>query len=348
MHRQSVIRSAVVLALLGGILTACGSISSKTEEPRSASEITDTLELIRSVNDTMKSTTFHSSGTTTALDGGQAETWSDPRTGVHSTVKAGKNGDTYCEDGTIYLGAAIAADTLQRVEHSPVTVPDSLAGIYVATKTKSSCDSLYTVSEGADLAPEQNSTVNGIRTIAMVTTGQSASDQSRDVYQIAATGKPYILQIQSTRDGRTSTTVYDSFGDKVSIHMPPADRTMSIDEFRARVVHRRTGRGPAWGRRSLEELVKLAALGGLYEVAQALTGGGDELVGAGGLSEYGGAVGGEADLDAGVSAARAVGLLPLDLRHGRSSHASLAIAWISSRDCFSDSVLRSARSNKPR
>ncbi|MEU1780321.1 MULTISPECIES: hypothetical protein [Streptomyces] len=81
-------------------------------------------------------------------------------------------------------------------------------------------------------------TTAGIGAIALVATGQSASDQSRDVYQIAAAGKPYILQIQSTRDGRTSTTIYDSFGDKVSIHVPPVGRTMSIDEFRARVASR--------------------------------------------------------------------------------------------------------------
>ncbi|MGK5547249.1 hypothetical protein ACSNOH_21310, partial [Streptomyces sp. URMC 127] len=58
---------------------------------------------------------------------------------------------------------------------------------------------------------------------------------AQGIYQIASEGTYRLVQLKSTRDGRTSTTTYDSFGENFTVTLPPKDKTMTMSEFRSRM-----------------------------------------------------------------------------------------------------------------
>ncbi|MCC3766638.1 hypothetical protein [Streptomyces sp. UNOC14_S4] len=190
---------------------------------------------IQDTNFLMRSTPFHASGTTTALGGGDQEMWSDPKQGLRLKAvssKTGQSGELFCHEGTTYTSAPLLADAL-RQSGQDVTVPPELTDFYVlGTPGQQGCASFYAIPETAKPAPDQDSTVNSHKTYAVA----AASGPTSDVYQIATGENFYLLQLQSTRDGRTSTTTYDSFGDEFSITMPSDDKTMTMNEFRRRVT----------------------------------------------------------------------------------------------------------------
>ncbi|MEV8478043.1 hypothetical protein [Streptomyces sp. NPDC051173] len=183
----------------------------------------------------MRNTSFHASGTTTALGGGSQEMWSDPEQGLRlkaTSSETGQIGEMFCKEGTTYTSAPLLADGLRQSGQN-ITLPPALADVYVlGTPGQQGCSSFYGIAETAKPDPTQDRPVNGTKTYAVV----AASGSTSDVYQIATEEKSYLLQLRSTRDGRTSTTTYDSFGDKFSITMPSDDKTMSMNEFRRRVT----------------------------------------------------------------------------------------------------------------
>ncbi|MFF4157157.1 hypothetical protein [Streptomyces sp. NPDC001678] len=187
-----------------------------------------------STNLLMRITSFHASGTTTAFDGGRTEIWSTPGQGLRlqtTTSQAGKSVDIFCKGGTTYTSAPMLAESLKQSGAADITVPPALADVYVTSKTGQGCDSFYKIPEGAKLAPDHDSSVNGTKTFAL-TAGNGITS---GVYHVAAEGKSYLLKLDSSRGGRSSTTTYDSFGEKFAIKFPAADKTMPMSEFRSRV-----------------------------------------------------------------------------------------------------------------
>lgn len=241
MPRLAVVRTTLAIAALSTFLTAC-SDSSAPASPISGTETTaptasagadkDTL-IISSVNFQMRIRSFHASGTTTALGGGSTEMWWVPQQGLHvrtTSDRTGKTSDVFCKDGTTYTSATLLADALRQSGRADPTVPSSLSDAYVTSQGQP-CDAYYKIPEMAKPEPEQDSTVNGVKTFAVA----AAAGPTQDVYQIANEGTYRLLQQKSTRDGRTSTTTYDSFGEKFTITMPPKDKTITMSEFRSRV-----------------------------------------------------------------------------------------------------------------
>ncbi|PGH46653.1 hypothetical protein CRI70_32925, partial [Streptomyces sp. Ru87] len=109
-----------------------------------------------------------------------------------------------------------------------VSVPSGLAKTYVETEQMGlDCEAFYKIAETGTVDPDAGRRVGGRDTTAIVVKGAG----SEDVYHVAADGEPYILRLESTRDGRTSSATYDSFGKEVSVTMPPKQRTIPMDEF---------------------------------------------------------------------------------------------------------------------
>jgi hypothetical protein len=190
-------------------------------------------ELLDAVNAAMSGTTFHASGATTAFEDGRQEMWSDPEVGVRievTTAALPEHGEMYCQDGVVYTGVPLFAAQL-RESGEELDVPEDLTDRYISTQAGSDCRLLYEIFPGATLDPEMDDTVDGVPTTALVAATQGATD----VYHAAAEGEPYLLRMDSERDGRTSSTVYDSFGEEMDIQMPPEDSIMSMDEFRGLV-----------------------------------------------------------------------------------------------------------------
>lgn len=243
MRRTGMTLASILTAtLLAVSVTGCGKDSGADEaaspDPASsptasapASPDSPLTRRIRSVNEGMRSTSFHGSGTTTALGGGEQEIWSDPEQGLHMRM-TGKNasGAIYCKGGTTYMSAQMVAETVNQQGGVVVTVPDRLADVYVTTETGDGCDVFYRISDTATPAnSEKPRKVSGKETTAVTVSDGAASD----LYFIE-NGAPHLLRQESTRDGRTSTTTYDSFGEKVTV-TAPAD-TMPMDEFREQVM----------------------------------------------------------------------------------------------------------------
>ncbi|MFI1798709.1 hypothetical protein ACH427_15350 [Streptomyces sp. NPDC020379] len=246
MSKKMLTQSAALLDVFGMAVTGCGSSSaSKDAAPDTPSAPADrptpdvgndrdTLK-IKSTNLLMRNTSFHASGTTTTLGGGSLEMWSDPGQGLRlkaTSSKSGQSGEMFCKEGATYTSAPLFADSLRQSGQN-ITLPPALTDVYVlGTPGQQGCSSFYAIAETAQRAPDQDGSVNGTKTHAVV----AAAGPTSDVYQIAAEDKSYLLQLRSTRDGRTSTTTYDSFGDTFSITMPSDDKTMSMNEFRRRVT----------------------------------------------------------------------------------------------------------------
>lgn len=183
--------------------------------------------LVKATNTRMLGQSFHTAGTTTAFPGATQETWSDPHQGLHMKVTGTVSGDVYCKDGTSYTSAPLFAAALRQRGQS-LTVPHRLENTYVTTKTVTDCDMYYRIPETAQAAPERDRLVHGTHASAFATPAGS----TQDVYFVQD-GHLRLLLVESTRDGRTSSTTYDSYGKTFSITMPPAGRSMTIDQFRA-------------------------------------------------------------------------------------------------------------------
>ncbi|MFF4583656.1 hypothetical protein [Streptomyces sp. NPDC001389] len=184
---------------------------------------------IEATNSSMRGRTFHASGTTTAFPGATQETWSDPRQGLHMKVTGPVSGDVYCKGTTSYTSAPLLAASLRQRGQS-ITLPDRLADTYVTSTTASGCDMYYRIPDTARAAPAQDRLLDGKQTSAFETPAGS----TQDVYFLED-GNLRLAQVESSRDGRTSTTTYDSYGESFTIEMPAAAKTMSMEQFRTAV-----------------------------------------------------------------------------------------------------------------
>lgn len=206
------------VAVLATALTGCGAVGN--------------------ANDEMRSSSFHSSGGTTAFAGGWQEMWWNPDQGLRlKATWVGGSGEMYCKDGTTYTGAALLAQGL-RQKGEPVTVPDRLAGTYVTSELPddAGCDTYFTIPDRAERASDRDRTLRGRSTEAFtVEAAAGASDASSDTYYVESDTSRLVL-LESTRNGRSSTTTYDSFGGKFTITLPAAERTMPLEEFRSQVT----------------------------------------------------------------------------------------------------------------
>ncbi|MFC0599729.1 hypothetical protein [Streptomyces palmae] len=232
----------LVAAALALAATGCGNEKDSADDPEpsapasSASSEPATpdspvAERIKAVNEGMRGTSFHASGTTTALGGGRQDMWSDPEQGFHMRMR-GKDftHEIYCKNGTTYMSSAMLADTLKQ-RGQRIEVPDRLADTYVTSETNDGCDVFYRIADTGKPAPDKDRKVAGKQTTAIAVSDGTTSDT-----YFLQNGAPRLLRMDSTRDGRTSTTTYDSFGKKFTITVPPSDKTMPMDEFRRRVT----------------------------------------------------------------------------------------------------------------
>ncbi|KUJ39637.1 hypothetical protein ACZ90_69185 [Streptomyces albus subsp. albus] len=229
--------------LVAGVLaltaTGCGGDDDSADDPEpsytpsSAPATPDSPveKRIKDVNEGMRHTSFHASGTTTALGGGTQDMWSDPKQGFHMRMRGKKaSHEIYCKDGTTYMSTAMLAETLKQ-RGQRINVPDRLADFYVTSETGDGCDVFYRISETGKRAYDDDRKVAGKQTTAI-----AASDGTTSDTYFLQNGAPRLLRMESTREGRTSTTTYDSFGEKFTVKMPPSDKTMPMDEFRKQVL----------------------------------------------------------------------------------------------------------------
>ncbi|MET9953848.1 hypothetical protein ABZ135_20155 [Streptomyces sp. NPDC006339] len=205
----------MAIALVALVLSACGSGDGAS---------------VDKANDQLRSTSFHSSGTTTAFSGGTQEAWWDPDRGYRLKASwIGGSGEMFCKDGKTYTSAALLAHSLQEKGQS-VTVPDRLAGAFVTSETDGGCERFFEIPEAAEHTPEDDRTSQGKQTQAFAV----AAGAARDTYYIES-DTSRLVELVSARNGRFSTTRYDSFGDRFSISPPSDADTMSMDDFRRHV-----------------------------------------------------------------------------------------------------------------
>lgn len=231
MSRRGISRTALAAVLTALVLAGCGSGS---EEDNTDEKATDTTgrsaeELVKAVNKAMGATSFHGKGSSTAFEGGKQEMWSDPKVGLRIQVSAPelKTTDMYCSKGTLYSSTSLMAAQLAQ-KGQKVQVPEELADRYVETSAGGSCNRLYEIFPGATLDKKLDDEVEGKPTTALVAESQG----NKDVYQIAAQGKPLMLRMDSEHGGRESTTRYGSFGEDLDITLPSKDLVMSVKDFR--------------------------------------------------------------------------------------------------------------------
>ncbi|MGW4164344.1 hypothetical protein [Streptomyces sp. NPDC004788] len=192
---------------------------------------------VNEANDEMRSSSFHSSGGTTAFAGGWQEMWWNPDQGLRLKASwIGGSGEMYCKDGTTYTGAALLAQALGQKGES-VTVPTRLEGTYVTSELPddADCDTYFKIPAQVERASDHDRTLRG-RSVEAFTVEAAAdgSDTSSDTYYVESDTSRLVL-LESTRNGRSSTTTYDSFGEEFTITLPAADRTMPLEEFRSQV-----------------------------------------------------------------------------------------------------------------
>ncbi|OII65072.1 hypothetical protein BJP40_18095 [Streptomyces sp. CC53] len=223
---RSALRSFAVFALAAaGLVAGCGK---SPDASASGGAEGTAAEVAERVNETMRKTSFHASGTTTAFVGAEQETWWDPEKGLRmKTTGGGVSGEMYCKDGTSYISAPLFADMLEERGQN-VTVPDRLADVFVTTGSGQGCDAYFAVSDTAEFLPEEDTTVGGTAAKALKVYAGTASD----TYFVADGDTARLLRLDSLRNGRRSTTTYDSFGDSFSISIPPKEKTMSLEAFR--------------------------------------------------------------------------------------------------------------------
>ncbi|WMX44756.1 hypothetical protein [Streptomyces roseicoloratus] len=188
--------------------------------------------LVEDANEQLRSTSFHSSGTTTAFSGGTQEAWWDPKQGYH--VKAswiGGSGEMFCKDGRTYTGVTLLANALKE-KGQPVTVPERLAGEFVVTETEGGCETFFEIPEEAERAAGNDRTLHGRKAQAFTI---SAAGGARDTYYVDGESSRLLL-LESARGGRSSTTEYDDYGELFPFSMPQDGNTMSMEEFRRQVT----------------------------------------------------------------------------------------------------------------
>ncbi|KOY56052.1 hypothetical protein ADK59_21255 [Streptomyces sp. XY332] len=216
-------RSIVLSAVLTATVAGCGDGAGKVPDA-------DAVSLIKAANTRMLNESFHSAGNTTAFAGAKQEMWSDPAQGLHVEVTGGMSGDIYCKDGTSYTSADLFAGAL-RQRGQQVTVPAELRSYYVTTKAEQGCEMYYKIAETGRRTQGKDRAVDGRQAQAV----EVAAGKTEDVYLIDK-DQQRLLLLQSQRDGRTSTTTYDSFGEKFTITLPVAEKILTMEAFRSRVT----------------------------------------------------------------------------------------------------------------
>ncbi|MEE1931058.1 hypothetical protein V1J52_23240 [Streptomyces sp. TRM 70351] len=226
------LRTAVLVAALlaGGVGCAGAGDEPESGGPTGSGAAGSAARaLINEANAAMRGTSFSSTGTTTAFaDGSQETTW-DPAKGLRTVASGEASGAMYCKDGRNYLSAELLAASLAQAGQQ-LDVPPELDGHYVYTETGQDCSTLFEIAGTGELTPEKDTDVDGRAAKAITVTSGTAED----VYYVAASGTPYLLRMDSARDGRTSTTTYRAFGEPTDVTLPPQERTLSLEEFRAR------------------------------------------------------------------------------------------------------------------
>ncbi|MEV3931649.1 hypothetical protein [Streptomyces sp. NPDC053728] len=234
------LRTAALAALLLAGAVACSDNSGEdaaTSPSSPASSVADeavdgsAAERIEAVNETMRTTTFSAIGTSTAYDGAlQNMTW-NPQQGLHIRISGTIGGNMYCQDGVTYISSNLLAANLKQ-QGQEITVPAELDDVYVTTKSGEGCDSFFALSPTGRYDPSGDATVNGSPARAVKV---SASASATDTYYVSAKDPAYLLKLKSTRDGRTSSTTYVDFGKEMTVTLPSADKTMTMEAFRARI-----------------------------------------------------------------------------------------------------------------
>ncbi|MEW1722753.1 hypothetical protein [Streptomyces sp. NPDC093109] len=234
-HRPAtLLRPLIVTAALLAAVTGCTSSDSGSGSGsgKNAASYDKAGDLVKEVNKAMKATAFHASGSSTALGGGTQETWSDPAEGLRMKSSGAEGaGEMYCKDGKNYISASLLAASVEQTGQK-ITVPPKLADVYVASEAGQSCDAYYRIDESAKFAKDKNGKVGGQETVALTMSVGTTSD----TYHVAAEGTPYLLRMDSTRDGRTSSTTYGKFGEKNAITLPKEADTMPMADFRKQVM----------------------------------------------------------------------------------------------------------------
>ncbi|MEU2832515.1 hypothetical protein ABZ667_28280 [Streptomyces lavendulae] len=216
-------RSIALAAVLTATVAGCGDGAGKAPDA-------DAVSLVKAANTRMLNESFHSSGSTTAFAGAKQEMWSDPAQGLHVEVTGGVSGDIYCKDGTSYTSADLFAGAL-RQRGQQVTVPAELRSSYVTTKAEQGCDMYYKIAEAGHRTQGKDRAVGGRQAQAVEVT----AGKSEDVYLIDK-DRQRLLLLESQRDGRTSTTTYDGFGEKFTITLPVPEKILTMDAFRSQVT----------------------------------------------------------------------------------------------------------------
>ncbi|MFI6986340.1 hypothetical protein ACIBSV_48360 [Embleya sp. NPDC050154] len=158
----------------------------------------------------MEATTFHATGTTTAVSNATVETWYDPAQGLHSVVKRNFEviGRIICRDGVSATSRSLTSD-------DPADATD-----YVLSRVPGGRSRLFTipVSPGATLTFGNSGAVDGTRT----DTVNATTERETALFRVAAEGPPHILRQESTRAHLTAHTDYGDFGKPVTIPpLPP-------------------------------------------------------------------------------------------------------------------------------
>ncbi|WP_406411338.1 hypothetical protein OG923_21455 [Streptomyces halstedii] len=236
------LRAAALAALLLAGAVACGDSSdagtstaesSASSSPAPADDAAggSAAARVEAVNETMRTTTFSAIGTSTAYDGAlQNMTW-NPRQGLHIRISGTIGGSMYCQDGVTYISSNLFAESLKQ-QGQEITVPADLDDVYVTTKSGEGCDAYFALSPTGRFSPSDDAEVNGTPARAVKV---SASASATDTYYVSAKEPAYLLKLESTRDGRTSSTTYVDFGKETTVTLPSADKTLTMDAFRARI-----------------------------------------------------------------------------------------------------------------
>lgn len=217
-----------MFALAAGLVSGCGKGS---DAPTAGGAGGSAAEVAERANEVMRGTSFHASGTTTAFIGAQQETWWNPKHGLRmKTSGPGVSGEMYCKDGISYISAPLFADMLEE-RGQYIKVPDRFADVFVTTESGQDCDAYFKIADGGQFLPEEDAAVGGKPTKALKVSAGTASD----TYFIEDGDTARLLRLDSLRNGRRSSTTYDSFGEKFSISIPPAEKTMPMDKFQSEV-----------------------------------------------------------------------------------------------------------------
>ncbi|WP_424861167.1 hypothetical protein [Streptomyces sp. MMS24-I29] len=223
---KSALRSLAAAVVLASVVVGCGK---ETDSSSGGSESSASAR-IDAVNKTMRETSFTATGTTTAFVGATQKTFWDPEKGYRMEVGGTpetEGGSMYCKDGTSYTSTRLFAAMLAQ-KGQQITVPDHLSGRYISSDTDQDCSFYFAISSDGQFAPDKDTTIDGRKAQAI----QVSSGLEGDVYLVSAESPDYLLKQEATRNGRISTTTYSGFGEKKAISMPPADKTMTMSEFR--------------------------------------------------------------------------------------------------------------------